>query len=88
MPTYEYQCELCEEYFTKYLSIPNMNQPTEEPCPKCGEMKVQKVMFTAPTIGDAVRLRIRRPDNGFREVLQKIHEKTPGSTIKNNSSFI
>ena len=33
MPTYEYQCEACEEYFTKFLSIPNMNQPTEEACP-------------------------------------------------------
>ena len=65
-----------------------MNAPEEEPCPNCGEVAVKKVMMTAPAIGDAVRLRIRRPDGGFKEVLQKIHEKTPGSTIKNNSSFI
>jgi hypothetical protein len=65
-----------------------MNLAEEESCPNCSELAVKKVMFTAPTIGDAVRLGIRRPDNGFREVLQKIHEKTPGSRIKDNSSYI
>jgi len=65
-----------------------MHEPEEHPCDNCGEVAVKKVIMTAPALGDAVRLRIRRPDNGFREVLQKIHEKTPGSTIKNNSSFI
>lgn len=88
MPTYEYLCEKCEHYFTKNTSISTMYQPEEEPCPNCLELGIHKVMMNAPAIGDAVRLRIRRPDNGFREVLQKIHEKTPGSTIKSNSSFI
>ena len=88
MPTYEYLCDKCEHYFTKLVSISNMHQPEEEPCPNCSEIAVKKVMMTAPAFGDPVRLRVRRPDGGFKEVLQKIHEKTPGSTIKNNSSFI
>jgi len=65
-----------------------MHEPEGHPCANCGEMTVKKVMLTAPTLGDPVRLGIRRPDNGFREVLQKIHDKTPGSTLKNNSSYI
>lgn len=88
MPTYEYLCEACEHYFTRFTSISNMNAAEEEPCPECSMIKVKKVMLTAPAIGDAVRLRVRRPDNGFKEVLQKIHESTPGSTINRNSSFI
>jgi|APGre2960657373_1045057.scaffolds.fasta_scaffold00221_3 putative FmdB family regulatory protein len=88
MPTYEYLCDKCEHYFTKFTSISTMNLAEEEPCPNCAEIAVKKVMLTAPAIGDAVRLHIRRPDNGFREVLQKIHEKTPGSRINNNSSYI
>lgn len=32
-------------------------------------------------VGDSVRLRIRKPDNGFKEVLQKIHSGTPGSRL-------
>ena len=88
MPTYEYQCEKCLHYFTRNVTIPNRNQPEEEPCPSCAEQAIKKVMLNAPALGDAVRLRVRRPDNGFREVLQKIHEKTPGSTLNNNSSYI
>jgi len=88
MPTYEYVCQACEVYFTQYLSIPDMNRPEGEPCPECGVVEVKKVMFSAPSIGDAVRLGIRRPDGGFRDVLHKIHEKMPGSKLKDNSSFI
>lgn len=33
---------------------------------------------TAPSIGDAMRMGIRRIDNGFRDVLTNIAEKTPG----------
>ena len=88
MPTYEYQCEKCEHYFTRNVSISSMHEPEGEPCVNCGEMSVKKVILTAPTFGDPVRLGIRRPDNGFKEVLQKIHDKTPGSTLKSNSSYI
>ena len=38
-----------------------------------------------PSIGDPVRLGIRKIDNGFREVLNRIAEKTPGcSKLKDN----
>lgn len=88
MPTYEYQCEKCEHYFTLFTSISNMNQAEEQPCPNCSELAVKKVMFTAPTIGDPVRLGIRRPDGGFTEVLQKIHAKNPGSNINTTSRYM
>lgn len=88
MPTYEYLCEKCEYYFTNFLSISRMNEPEGEPCPSCSEKAVKKVMMTAPAIGDAVRLHVRRPDEGFKDVLRKIHDQTPGSKIKQNSSFI
>lgn len=45
-------------------------------------------MMTPAELGDSVRLRIRRPDEGFKDVLRKIHDSTPGSTLKNNSSYI
>lgn len=87
MPTYEYQCEKCEHYFTKFLSIPRMLEPEGEECPNCSEKAVKKVMFTAPTLGDPVRLGITRPDGGFKEVLQKIHDKNPGSNLNTNSRY-
>lgn len=33
---------------------------------------------SAPAIGDPVRLGLRKPDAGFKEVLQKIADRTPG----------
>ena len=88
MPTYEYQCEQCEHYFTKKLSIDERNTPEMEPCPECQEVQVKKVMFTAPSLGDPVRLGIKKPSDGFKDVLRKIHAQTPGSKLKDNSSFI
>lgn len=41
-----------------------------------------------PAFADPVRVGVRKPDSGFKEVLQKIHEKTPGSTLNRSSSQI
>lgn len=88
MPTYEYQCEKCNHYFTLFTSISNMLEAEIEPCPNCAEVSVKKVMLTAPVIGDSVRLGIRRPDGGFKEVLQKIHQNVPGSNLNTDSRYI
>lgn len=44
MPIYYYQCENCGEGFDSYQTIANRDKPTEEPCPKCNEAKVKKVI--------------------------------------------
>lgn len=88
MPTYEYECETCKHYFTKFLSISNMKQPEVEPCPKCEALAVKKVIFTAPALGDPVRLGITRPDGGFKEVLQKVHAANPGSRLNTDSRYM
>ena len=88
MPVYEYICNACSETFEKILMISNRKSPEKEPCPKCGEIKVSQGHLTAPTLGDPVRLGLIKPDNGFKEVLQRIHEKTPGSELRDNSNII
>lgn len=88
MPTYEYQCEKCDHYYTQYLSISRMLEPEGEPCPNCAEKAVKKVMMTPPAFGDPVRLGIRRPDGGFKEVLQKIHGSNRGSKLNTDSRYI
>jgi hypothetical protein len=37
---------------------------------------------------DPVRLGIRSTDQGFKEVLQRIHEKTPGSQLNKSAKQI
>lgn len=87
MPNYQYQCQKCQHYFEKVKGIDSMYEPEGEPCSECGEIAVKKVILTAPALGDPVRLGIRRPDGGFKEVLQKIHEKVPGSNINSDSRY-
>jgi hypothetical protein len=40
-----------------------------------------ELIITPPHLGDPVRLGIRRTDQGFKEVMQKIHSTTPGSQL-------
>jgi len=87
MPNYDYICDACEYHFDKILSISEMKQPESEPCPNCGEVKVQKVILQGPAIGDAVRLGVRRPDGGFKEVIQKIDNNNRNNSLSTNSSF-
>jgi hypothetical protein len=59
-----------------------------EPCPQCAEVAVKKVIRSAPALGDSVRLGLRHPDNGFKDVLKKIHEATPGSRLDKNNKYM
>lgn len=87
MPLYDYECESCKHRFEARYSIKEMKVPEGQPCPECGEFKVKKIFAGAPSIGDAVRLGIRRPDDGFKEVLQKIDENNRGSRIRTDSRY-
>jgi len=85
MPTYVYECAYCKHTFEQVLSIKNKDKPMKAKCPECGEKKVYKVIG-APAIADIIRLDVRRKDAGFRDVLQKIHDRTPGSNLNVNAT--
>ena len=84
MPTYSYRCK-CGNEFDVLCKIAEMDDP--KPCSACGGTTNERFLSAAPSMGDSVRLGIRRPDAGFREVLSRIHEKTPGSTLNQNANF-
>jgi putative FmdB family regulatory protein len=88
MPIYDYRCETCGYQFESRHTIENMHQPEHEPCPECQVETVVKTFRGAPGLVDPVRIGLRKPDSGFKEVLQKIHEKTPGSRLKDSSRYI
>jgi hypothetical protein len=48
---------------------------------------IEQAITTAPALGDPVRLGVRKIDNGFKEVLQKIHSKTPGSALNTTANI-
>ena len=82
MPAYTYRCEACKHEFERVYKIADRDLPSSEPCPSCGvEGQVLKTISGAPSLGDPVRLGIRKPDQGFKEVMQKIHSNNPGSNL-------
>jgi len=85
--SYDFRCKKCKSEWTLNISKHDVFDVYDNPCPSCGAVgHVEKWVpnpngSLVPSIGDPVRLGIRKPDNGFKEVLQKIHEGSPGSTL-------
>lgn len=46
------------------------------------------IITQAPSLGDAIRLGLKKPDNAWKEVLQKIDSRVPGSKLKENSRYM
>ena len=65
-----------------------MNLPLDAPCPECKSTgMIEKRIYHAPIIGDAVRLGITKTDDGFKSVLKSIHTRTPGSQLDKMSKL-
>jgi hypothetical protein len=80
MPTYVFRNKETGEQFEKIMKISELD-PFREQNPQL-ETVIQSVAF-----GDPTKLTSSRKfDTGFKEVLQRIHEKTPGSQLNQSSS--
>jgi hypothetical protein len=80
MPTYDFRNKDTGEVFEKIMKIAEKEQYLID------NPHIEQTLLAAPAMGDSVRLGLHKPDNGFKEVLQKIHSRAPGSQIKQNSS--
>ena len=80
MPTYVFENKETGERFEKIMKMSELDQfRTDNP-----ELQtvIQAVAFGDPTKMSSTR----KFDTGFKEVLQRIHEKTPGSQLNKSSS--
>jgi len=80
MPTYVFRNKETGEQFEKIMKISELDTFREEN-PQL-ETVIQAVAFGDPTKLSSTR----KFDTGFKEVLQRIHEKTPGSQLEKSSS--
>jgi hypothetical protein len=74
MPTYDFKNTVTGEIITRVMKISEREEFLKE-------NPELETYISSITIGDPVRLGVRKIDNGFKEVLQKIHTRTPGSTL-------
>ena len=80
MPTYEFRNKDTGEVHEQFLSFAGRQQYLKE------NPNLEVTITQAPAfVGDHV---VIKKDTGFKEVLQKIHEKTPGSVLNTLSSQI
>ena len=93
MPTYDYRCEKCGHTFEESLKIADRNVPTESPCTQdidvqqtkhmtfaeaCGG-EVKQIIVAASGLADPVRLGIRKPDDGFKDMMRRMKKNVHGA---------
>jgi uncharacterized protein YneF (UPF0154 family) len=76
MPTYKFRDKDTGVEFEQFMSISGREKYLKE------NPNLEQMINGAPMLVDPVRVGVRRSDAGFKEVLHKIHEKTPGSDLK------
>jgi hypothetical protein len=81
MPLYDFKNKDTGEVFEKMMSISAKEEYL------AANPNVESVLGANMLI-DPVRLGVRKTDQGFKEVLQRIHEKTPGSQLNQSAKQI
>jgi hypothetical protein len=80
MPTYSFRDKTTGEVFDKFMPM-NSKELFLTQNPHLEQTLTAAPAFTGDHISAA-----KKYDTGFKEVLQKIHEKTPGSQLNKTSS--
>ncbi len=78
MPTYDFRNKDTGEVFEKVMKIADKEQYLID------NPHLEQTITSAPAFaGDHI---VIKKDTGFKEVLQRVHEKTPGSQLNKLSS--
>lgn len=75
MPTYDFRHRETGEIVEKLMKISEREDFLRD------NPQYESVILSAPSIGDPIRLGVRKPDQGFREVLQKAKAAHPRGNI-------
>ncbi len=81
MPIYEFKNTDSGEVFEKNMTFSDKEQYLSE------NENIKSHFSKFPGLCDPVRLGITKPNEGWKEVLQKINERTPGATLKDHSNL-
>jgi hypothetical protein len=81
MPLYDFRNKETGEIVEKSMTYDSKQQYLID------NPHMESVILSAPPLGDPTKLTAtRKMDNGFKDVLSRIHERTPGSTLNTHSS--
>lgn len=80
MPTYNYLNTKTDEVIEKTHSMDEHKKFLKK-------NKFYETCFTTPPIIGKERLTSRKVSQGFKDVLRKVHDETPGSTLRQNNNI-
>lgn len=72
MPKYTFRDNETNEEFDIIMSISERDQYVQD------NPHLTQLITGAPAIGDSVRLGLRKPDEGFRDILRNVKHHHPG----------
>ena len=75
MPTYEFENKNTGEVFEEIMSIAAKEEYLVD------NPHIQQIFTVAPPLGDIHRLGMKKPDDGFRDVLRNIKKLNPRSKV-------
>lgn len=75
MPTYTFRNKNTGEMTELFMSISAREKYLVD------NPELEVAILEPVAFGDPVRMGIKKPDQGFRETLAKIHERVPGSKL-------
>lgn len=78
MPIYSFRDKNTQETFDEMMTWDQKVQFLEE------NPHIESIITSAPAIGDSVRLGLKKPDQGFRDVLKNIKSNKAYSNNKVN----
>lgn len=80
MPTYTFRDIETFEIFDKSMKIDEKQTYLNE------NPNIESIITSSPSLGDSVRLGLRKPDSGFQEVLSKIASNNYKSNLTDKLS--
>ena len=81
MPTYEFIDTKTGDVFEKSMKMAEYDQFMEQ------NPHIQRHFSEPSMLGDPIRLGVKKIDSGFKEVLQKIHSRAPGSQLDKTNNL-
>lgn len=80
MPTYTRHCDKCDELFDVVCKIAEKETAIHE-CPYCGNTEGTYRPTSCHTSMESGRFMTKKKDSGFSEVISKIKERNPRTSI-------
>lgn len=90
MPTYDYKCKACGAEFELVRKISERDDNAAISCLNCARTGEIERLVSAPMFSYSTVTKGGYGSNlgGFKDVLEKIHRRAPGSQIDKTSSYL